>query len=488
MEKFTVKTTESIGPVNESTETEKRSDYNLPPIAERYNHLNEFIDLEYPMKKLVEGMKSEIECGYYDVIVSDEVGGRIPSLILKKVIDHVNESRSVKKSVPVYFLNFGRDSLDEQALDEFFKKTDLKDKSILFVTEAIESGLSTKKAIDIFEKNNIEAVDVAAVAISENSSYSSWNSNSSIEGKKMFSGFSSASKSPTIDRTGPVLTGVDKEYKEYIIAGAHPKKLEKIEPRNRRNEFRKDLRAKYIKKVWGTMSKQEQRKSINDTRLDIDMMSKVILQSVWGVGKTNTDTSPNDELEKIINLRSELRQKKEQAKKWEMESQKKILEQKEKERVKLEEEKTKQESARIEKERISWTLEDIDALKELIEDDARYSKLLDDDTFGLVLKNKGFNRRGEFVGDPQNFIEKRITELEVDMEDLKIDMINSFFNKTNIKYGDLKKIHIDIRISETEEKIIKEKILEAKKRYGVSKLFNLEFDRLLEELNNAKNK
>jgi len=58
-----------------SPEKREESEYYHPEIAE----------IEPAMSALVEKIKSNIENGDYDTIISDDVGGRIPSLILRKI-------------------------------------------------------------------------------------------------------------------------------------------------------------------------------------------------------------------------------------------------------------------------------------------------------------------------------------------------------------------------------------------------------------------
>lgn len=59
--------------------------YNNPEIAE----------MEPPMVDMVKKMKAKIENGDYDCIISDDVSGRIPSLIFKKIIDTVTPEHRV---------------------------------------------------------------------------------------------------------------------------------------------------------------------------------------------------------------------------------------------------------------------------------------------------------------------------------------------------------------------------------------------------------
>ncbi|EKD59053.1 MAG: hypothetical protein ACD_56C00003G0004 [uncultured bacterium] len=71
-------------------------------VGERY-HFPEIERFEIPLKEIVLQMKSEIENGVYRALLGDDIGGRIPTLILEKII----KEKSSQGNVSMFFVAGG---------------------------------------------------------------------------------------------------------------------------------------------------------------------------------------------------------------------------------------------------------------------------------------------------------------------------------------------------------------------------------------------
>jgi len=95
----------------ENPEQKEEAEYYHPEIAE----------IEPAMIVLVEQIKSNIENGDYDTIISDDVGGRIPSLILRKIFKY----KYPKRKFNTFFVSGGQiinDKIQQELINRFLNK------------------------------------------------------------------------------------------------------------------------------------------------------------------------------------------------------------------------------------------------------------------------------------------------------------------------------------------------------------------------------
>src|SRR3989338_2684824 len=97
----------------ESTESRERS-FNFPEIA----------GLKEGMLKLVQKLKTNIDEGKYDALVSDEIGGRIPTLVLREII----KARKPDAKIDTHFIASGKTYFPQRGSEDYNKLIDyLKD-------------------------------------------------------------------------------------------------------------------------------------------------------------------------------------------------------------------------------------------------------------------------------------------------------------------------------------------------------------------------
>ena len=130
--------------------------------------LPEVAELEEPIKKIIEKIKDRIEGGEYGLIIGDDAGGRIPTLILGGFIQKISENEARQKPSLIFIpgkqaLKGGlegrpllkkiferrgllklREVQERELNDHLIKYGATKDKKILIVTDTVKSGHSLK--------------------------------------------------------------------------------------------------------------------------------------------------------------------------------------------------------------------------------------------------------------------------------------------------------------------------------------------------------
>jgi hypothetical protein len=181
-----INTKEAVGLVEEKQE---ETDSILPPRCDddaANKRIDKVLDMDYivdnlkvfsySVKELIRSfarlvIELEDKIPFYDTIISDDVGGRLVSLFLKRVIDK-KKAELNEKSTSVFFIASGRK--DGRKNNEVINNFIIENKKIfgrvLVVTEYIETGFSIKSIADKLEEQNIE-FDIAALSISPDNNY-----------------------------------------------------------------------------------------------------------------------------------------------------------------------------------------------------------------------------------------------------------------------------------------------------------------------------
>lgn len=112
-------------------------------------------------------LKAAIVNGDYGILISDDVSGRIPTLILRGVIDHVN-SADGRPPIPTVFVKGQEAALsqpDEERLTKELQRLAKESKGTraLIVTEFMEGGLHVKSIADVIHDAEI-SLDIFAAS------------------------------------------------------------------------------------------------------------------------------------------------------------------------------------------------------------------------------------------------------------------------------------------------------------------------------------
>lgn len=144
----------------------------LPNFKERKKGIKETIEALKPaFVSLCLQMKDKIDSGYWTSLVSDEGGGRIPTLIFRQIIKARNENKEIK----TVFVASGKTYLPEPVnskgehnykygqLVDHLKNTLSKEDKVLLVTQYIHSGSTINNMIVALKDSGIDTVDVATL-------------------------------------------------------------------------------------------------------------------------------------------------------------------------------------------------------------------------------------------------------------------------------------------------------------------------------------
>lgn len=134
--------------------------------SEKEFHFEEIAEIEPAMVSLANQLKEKIKNREYDTLISDDVGGRIPTLILRKIIKERNPDQEIK----TFFIASGKTYLPNpsdkekyEKLQEHLRKVIGKTKKALVVTQFIFSGKTLIRLASALRKAGIENFDIAAV-------------------------------------------------------------------------------------------------------------------------------------------------------------------------------------------------------------------------------------------------------------------------------------------------------------------------------------
>jgi len=129
-------------------------------------HFREIAEIEPAMVSLVNQLKEKIEGGEYDTLISDDVGGRIPTLILRKVIRQHNPNQELG----TFFVASGKtylptsdDKEKYEKLQEYLRKVTDKTKKALVVTQFIFTGKTLIRLADALKDAGVSDFDIATV-------------------------------------------------------------------------------------------------------------------------------------------------------------------------------------------------------------------------------------------------------------------------------------------------------------------------------------
>lgn len=225
----------------ETEEIQKESPYHFPEIAE----------MEPEMIKLVTSLKDKIEEGGYDLLISDDVGGRVPTRVLEKVL----KSKDLK--IDVSFVASGRyDEVDESAVATLFQKlADKNYKRVLVVSEFSYTGKTLEVLSSLLRGNGLKSFDIAVVRFQDTKVVKDLKKKLTDDHSIFYGGIGGI---PLFDTRSQKISGVGKLKGAFDkISGAHPRKLESNNSNDRiadvkfRVEDTNFMAKKILEKVWG---------------------------------------------------------------------------------------------------------------------------------------------------------------------------------------------------------------------------------------------
>lgn len=137
----------------------------FPNFKERGENEQEMLEgLKKSFISLCEQMKGYIESGEYDALVSDDTGGRIPTLFFMEVLKLVKPEHNFKTLFLASGKNYKPRNEDEQKrLEEYLKRGLGDSKKIFLITQYIHSGHTIARIINDLRNNGIEHIDITSI-------------------------------------------------------------------------------------------------------------------------------------------------------------------------------------------------------------------------------------------------------------------------------------------------------------------------------------
>ena len=220
-------------------------------------HFEAFQSFEPSFIKLVKKLKNEIDGGRYDVLVSDDVGGRLPTLAIRKIIE-ARRGRA-PKTIFLSKTTAGEDiQKNHQSHIEKFRQSYRDIGRALLVTEWAGSGGSLRELLGLLDGKGIIADIAVPISLHRPKDllkviFGESGQNHTSHNHKLFVA-ESKKHAPRIDSRSQELTGV-----ERARAGTFPE----------------------IKRIYAGGHLDEQQESIKKAREDVDLLVKRSLKRIW---------------------------------------------------------------------------------------------------------------------------------------------------------------------------------------------------------------
>lgn len=248
-------------PTLEAPKFEKKPEPEKAETEAKY-HFEEIAELEKPMISLAEQLKEAIDKGEYDALISDDAGGRIPTLIMREIMagrmrkahpDFTPEQE--RESLKTYFVAGGQNNPNADVLKKFFKETKGKiKKKALLVTEFMFSGKSIYRLGVLLENAGINFDVASAITDDPSERHRSLSEYDLYKKHNLYVGAENFRRDLRIYDRRKSLGGIYKISLEQESAHPH------IWPENRESE---DIQI------------------VADARQDVKLMAKRILEKVW---------------------------------------------------------------------------------------------------------------------------------------------------------------------------------------------------------------
>lgn len=123
----------------------------------------EIAELEGPIKHIIEQMGNNIERGEYDLVIGIDASGRIPTLIMVKIINHIYNQNGYDSPK----VRFVAGSGGKNVVNELVKKWNPQ-KKVLVIEDTLITGYSLKFLIEGLQENGIR-FDIITVSGPDNS-------------------------------------------------------------------------------------------------------------------------------------------------------------------------------------------------------------------------------------------------------------------------------------------------------------------------------
>lgn len=142
------------------------------PVPTAPYHFKEFLDAEFSFENLMEELIPAIRKHPYAMIIGDDAGGRLPTLVIHEVMDELCRRHGIPRPAVRFYAGGRRGNstaLEEEAYrkigeDLQRKVKDLKGGRILLTTEYMSGGLSMDYMASVLKSLGVD-FDIAALSL-----------------------------------------------------------------------------------------------------------------------------------------------------------------------------------------------------------------------------------------------------------------------------------------------------------------------------------
>lgn len=265
-------------------------------------HFDEIAGIEQAMISLVAQLKDAIDTAQYDTLISDDAGGRIPTLVLRRII----QNRTPSHVINTFFISAGRSlsGYDSEAVNHYLTHMTSQTKKALIVSQLLYSGKTLHGLVDTLHGVDILDVDVAVVRqatpsaqfedalldmLGHNKLYIGETGHSDANLDDEHEHMSGISKSHEPDNPVPMkLASYIKEYGREFSSAQENEIFGIKESDSQKTKYRKkdntNAIREYQERKFAPLTEAEQadiQRSINHAREDVALLATRVIQSVW---------------------------------------------------------------------------------------------------------------------------------------------------------------------------------------------------------------
>ncbi|HZS42657.1 MAG TPA: hypothetical protein VFA52_00340 [Candidatus Paceibacterota bacterium] len=272
-------------------ETEKIEKFNFPEIE----------NLAEPMIELCSKLKNNFDTGKYRTLLSDDIGGRIPTLVIANVLKKLRHDISVSFVAAGHSTPGSVTGKEWKGLVRHLKEKISPEGSVLLITQFIHHGDTIGKLLLALQQAGFNNIDVASarslypeevlnVEFNNQTYIGDRSSTMDIDSKHNFyTGLAKSGK--TYNPSPQLLTKVIEEEGRERFMHQEIDQIFDLKPDDRVdviNEKFKDPHKKAIfeARIKEPLSEEEKiqlRENILKTREDVKTMADLILQRVWNI-------------------------------------------------------------------------------------------------------------------------------------------------------------------------------------------------------------
>lgn len=140
--------------------------------------MQEIKKLHEPIKKLLDQLRDKIDSGQYQLIIGEDASGRIPTLIMKQVLENIYDQNQRPRPLTKFFTgssglwaDFHQQKLTDKktAMSQYIKKwlgerTENQNTRVLIVTDTVGIGNSIEPICQVLKESGL-SFDIATISL-----------------------------------------------------------------------------------------------------------------------------------------------------------------------------------------------------------------------------------------------------------------------------------------------------------------------------------